>query len=356
MKLVDKLVPEAVRKLTAYHVPAAEGLVKLDAMENPWPLPAHLREAWLEQLRQVDFNRYPDPSGGELVAHIRRVSGVPDSYGLLLGNGSDELIQMLAQMLGGPGRTFLAPTPTFSMYSLISGITGTLFEGVPLDSSFAPDRDQFIGRIEQTCPACIFLAYPNNPTGNSFDRDFIRQVIDVAPGVVVLDEAYHAFSGQSWLDEVANHDNLLVMRTLSKSGLAGLRLGMLFGHPDWIEQLDKIRLPYNINSLTQASATFCLQNYSEFDRQTRQIVANREAMFARLGQIPQLVAYTSDTNFILVRLSGDADGVWQRLKEQGVLVKNLHEAGGPLENCLRFTVGTEEENELLFDALGASIR
>lgn len=349
--LREVLVPEVIRRLAAYHVPSADGLLKLDAMENPWPLPVALRDDWLARLAEVSFNRYPDPAASELVMHIRRVFGVPETYGVVLGNGSDELIQMLAQMVGGPGRTFLAPSPSFSMYSMISAMTGTAFEGVPLDENFQVNRELLLERIRESAPACVFLAFPNNPTGNSFDRETILKVIDTAPGLVVVDEAYFAFSGDSLLSEVASYNNLLVMRTLSKSGLAGLRLGMLFGQPEWTNELDKVRLPYNINSLTQASAIFCLEHYDVFEAQTRRIVANRATLLAQLDAIEGLTVFPSVTNFILVRIHGDGSAVWSALKERGILVKNLHQSGDPLENCLRLTVGTEEEVHTLVTTL-----
>lgn len=349
--LLDKLVPPLIRDLKPYHVPASRGMVKLDAMENPYQLPPALREAWLAALGSASINRYPDPGADELRQRIRRVFTVPDDSDIVLGNGSDELIQMLALLVGGPGRTFMAPAPSFSMYEMISLFTGTGFRMVPLKEDFSMDGEAMLDAIRESQPSCIFLAYPNNPTGNSFDDGIIGQIITEAPGLVVVDEAYFSFSGRTFLGRLPEARNLMVMRTLSKSGLAGLRLGMLMGDPAWIAQLDKVRLPYNINCLTQAGASFCLDHYDVLETQGATIRADREALFRQLDGISGVRAYPSDANFILVRLAVDATRVFEELKQRGVLVKNLHQPGGVLENCLRITVGAADENSALVSAL-----
>ncbi len=352
---VERLVRPAIRQLSAYHVPPAAGLVKLDAMENPYALPESLRAGWLECLAAAEINRYPDPGGATLTALIRQVFDVPAESDILLGNGSDELIQMLALLVGGPGRTFLAPSPSFSMYEMISLFTGTGFRAVPLDSSFGLDAGAMLKAIGETAPACVFLAYPNNPTGNCFDPEAIREIIARAPGLVVVDEAYCLFSGQTFLTELPAYPNLLVMRTLSKSGLAGLRLGMLMGDPRWTRELDKVRLPYNINCLTQAGAAYCLEHYAVLEAQGRSIREERGYLLEALGAVPGVTAYPSDANFILFRLDRDAVTVFERMRADGVLIKNLHQPGGALENCLRVTVSTPEENSTFLAALNRAL-
>lgn len=356
MKLIDKLVRPEIRALSAYHVPPAEGLIKLDAMENPYSLPTELHREWMEMLSHVEINRYPDPNALELKSKLRDVFEVPEYLGLVLGNGSDELIQMIAFLVGGAGQTFVAPSPSFSMYEIISITTSTAFRSIPLNNDFTPDLEQFLQEIENLNPACIFIAYPNNPTANSFDQNFIDSVIEAAPGLVLIDEAYYSFSGKSFLQQLEQRPNALVMRTLSKSGLAGLRLGMLMGHPEWTEQIEKIRLPYNINCLTQASVEFCLDHFAVFSEQAAKIIADRQWLATRLERLGGLTVYPSDTNFILVRLDFDADRVFEDLKTRGVLVKNLHRPGGLLENCLRFTVGTPEDNLRLVSALDSCLQ
>ncbi|NIP73375.1 MAG: histidinol-phosphate transaminase [Gammaproteobacteria bacterium] len=352
---VQRWVRPEIRALSAYHVPDASGLVKLDAMENPYGWPQELVGAWLGRLRRVSLNRYPDPEAGGLKRRLRQAFVLPDEAGLVLGNGSDELIQMLAMAVGGPGRAVLAPEPTFVMYRMIAAFTGTAYAGVPLHSEgFGLDMDAMAAALERHRPALVFLAYPNNPTGNLFDAAEVRALAECAPGLVVVDEAYCAFTEASLLEAVAEYDNLLVLRTVSKIGLAGLRLGMLVGPPAWLEEVDKVRLPYNINVLTQVSAEFALEHKAVLDEQSARIRADREALFEALAALPGVEPFPSRANFILFRAPrGRANALFQGLLEAGVLIKNLSGAGGALADCLRVTVGRPEENARFLEALRA---
>lgn len=351
--LVERWVRPEIKEISAYHVPDASGLIKLDAMENPYTWPDELREEWLELLRTVDVNRYPDPQAAALTERLAMTMGVPESARLLLGNGSDELIQMLAMTLGGPGRTILSVEPGFVMYHLIARFVGMEYVGVALRADdFALDTPAIIQALERHRPALVFLAYPNNPSGNLFPVSEIEQIIEAAPGVVIVDEAYAPFTDASFMPRLADYPNLLVMRTLSKMGLAGLRLGLLAGAPGWIEQIDKIRLPYNINVLTQVSAEFALRHKDIFDAQTNEIRQQREVMFDALEAIGGITPFPSEANFILVRMpQGRAQEIHAALRERGVLVKSLHRAHTSLEDCLRITVGTQEENGEFLQAL-----
>lgn len=350
--LIARLVRPEIRALKSYHVPDARGLIKLDAMENPYPWPEALKSAWLELLRAVELNRYPDPQAGALKARLREALSVPRHAALLLGNGSDELIQMVLLALARPGAVALAPVPTFVMYQQIAAAAGMGFAGVPLGADFALDRAAMLAAIETHRPAAIFISYPNNPTGNLFDRADVEAVIEAAPGVVVLDEAYHAFAGETFMDRLADRPNLLVMRTFSKQGMAGLRLGILAGGPAWLQELDKVRLPYNVNSLTQASVEFALAHAGAFDDQCREIVAERERLQAALAGLAGVEVWPSRTNFLLFRVRDRAAAeVHQRLRAARVLIKNLDAAGTPLAGCLRVTVGTPAENDAFLAAL-----
>jgi len=353
--LAARWIRPEVAALTAYHVPPAEGLIKLDAMENPYPLPAELVDLWLERLRGVALNRYPDPEAVALKARLRAVTGLPEDQGLLLGNGSDEIIQMLALAVGGPGRVVLAPEPGFVMYRMIARFTGMDYVGVPLAADFELDTEAMLAAIERHRPALVFLAYPNNPTGNLFDEAAMERIIEAAPGLVVVDEAYTAFAEASFQDRLGRHPNLLLMRTLSKLGLAGLRLGYLAGPRPWLEEIDKLRLPYNINSLTQASAEFALDHHHVFEEQTRRIRAARARLAAELAALPGLTVHPSRANFLLVRLA-DPDALFDHLLERGILVKKLHGTHPALAGCLRFTVGSEEENARLLAAVAEFLR
>ncbi|EIC22227.1 histidinol-phosphate transaminase [Thiorhodovibrio frisius] len=352
---VDALVRPAIRALRAYHVPDATGLIKLDAMENPFAMPDKLRQPWLAALGEQALNRYPDPRASLLQTTLRATMGIPADMGLVLGNGSDELIQMLALALTEPGRKLLSFDPGFVMYRMIATFAGLDYVGVPLRAEdFALDLDAALAAIEKHRPILTFLAYPNNPTGNLFEADSIARIIEASPGLVVVDEAYAPFTDHSFLSRLGDWPNLLVLRTVSKMGLAGLRLGYLAGPAEWIGEIDKTRLPYNINVLTQTSAVFALRHAEVFDAQTQMIRTERERLAAALMAMNALQVYPSEANFLLLRMPvGSAGRVFEGLKSQGVLIKNLDGAHPQLRDCLRVTVGSADENQAFLAALTA---
>jgi histidinol-phosphate aminotransferase len=353
---VAQWIRSEVRQLSAYHVAAAEDLIKLDAMENPYTWSPELVAAWLERLRTVSVNRYPDPDARRLKARLRHYMAVSEEAALLLGNGSDELIQMVLLAVAGPGRTVVAPEPTFVMYRQIATVLGLQYHGVPLRENFALDLPAMLQAMEEQQPAVVFVAYPNNPTGNLFSAAEMQAIIEAAPGLVVIDEAYSAFAGHSFMPRLRDYEHLLVMRTLSKIGLAGLRLGMLAGSSLWLKELEKVRLPYNINELTQVSAEFALEQSAELDEQARLICGDRVRLQNALQQLPGVRVYPSDANFILFRTPpGRAEAIFPAIKAQGVLIKNLSGQGGSLTDCLRVTVGTGEENRAFLEALVAAL-
>lgn len=348
---VTRWIRPDIRGLSAYHVPDASGLIKLDAMENPWTWPEDLRQEWLQLLHGTDVNRYPDPQAVALAAQLRVSMSVPDNMAMLLGNGSDEIIQMLAMAVNGSGRNILSAEPGFVMYRMIAIWCGMSYTGVPLNAeNFSLDMPALRQAIAEQDPALIFLAYPNNPTGNLFDENDILEVLEMAPGLVVVDEAYAPFADTSFMPRLGQYDNLLVMRTVSKLGLAGLRLGMLAGPPAWLEQIDKLRMPYNINVLTQVTARFALAHHEVLDEQTARIRQEREKMLEALQSLKGITAYPSQANFILVRTApAQADPLFNTLLENGILVKKLHGSHPLLKDCLRFTVGRPEENARLLE-------
>jgi histidinol-phosphate aminotransferase len=349
-KSPQEIIREEILALTAYHVPDSTGMVKLDAMENPYPLPAEVRARIAHRLGDAPLNRYPDPQAVTLKARLREVLGLPAGAHLLLGNGSDELIQLLVLASARPGAVVLGLEPSFSMFRMISTFVGAHYVGVDLREDFALDSGRLLAAIGQHGPALTFIAYPNNPTGNLFDAQAVLRVLDAAPGLVVIDEAYHAFAGRSFIDRLAHHDNLLVMRTLSKVGLAGIRLGVLAGAQAWLAELDKLRLPYNVNTLTQIVATEVLQHETVLTEQAAAIKLERRRMSRELGRMPGVTAFPSDANFILFRVS-NAERVFDDLKNRGILVKGLHGSHVLLENCLRVTVGTPDENDAFLSSL-----
>ncbi|MFN2645001.1 MAG: histidinol-phosphate transaminase [Burkholderiales bacterium] len=346
MKPEDLIRPE-ILAMSAYAVPHAAGMVKLDAMENPFPLPPALRRELADRLARVELNRYPEPNPGRLRELIARRMGVPPGMELLLGNGSDDLIQILTLALSRPGAALMYPAPTFVMYSMNAAFTGMRVVAVPLRDDFSLDTDAFIARMRAERPALVFLAYPNNPTGVLYPRSDVLRVIEAAPGVVVLDEAYHVFAGETFMHELARHENLLVLRTVSKLGLAGIRLGYLAGRAEWIRELNKVRQVYNINVLTEAAALFVLEHLDVLEAQAAEIRAERERLGVALAAMPGVHVFPSRANFYLVRV-GNAERTYEALARQGVLVRKLHPA---LAHCLRITVGTPEENRILLNAL-----
>jgi histidinol-phosphate aminotransferase len=350
-KITHWVRPE-IQALKSYHVPDPGGLIKLDAMENPWSWPESLRAGWCAALQSVSLNRYPDPGAQGLQAAMRSAMEVPEASAVILGNGSDELIQMIIQTVGAPGHVVMAPEPTFVMYRQLALVAGLKFAGVPLTEDFSLDGTAMLEAITVHQPAVVFLAYPNNPSGNLFAVAAIRQILEEAPGLVVVDEAYAPFTDASFMPLLPEYDNLLVLRTVSKMGLAGLRLGLLAGAPDWLEQIDKTRLPYNLGSLNQATGCFALQHKAVFDMQAGLIRQDRADLFAGLQALPQLTVYPSEANFILFRVPrGQASALHAGLREAGILVKILDGSAPALADCLRVTVGTAEENSLFLDAL-----
>ena len=277
---------------------------------------------------------------------------IPDEYDILLGNGSDELIQMICLAIASPERVVMSPEPSFVMYSMLAGITGMRYWGVALRSDFTLDLPAMLDALKKHNPALLFLAQPNNPTGNLFPAEQVRTLVKNAPGLVVIDEAYTPFCDSDYLPLMKEFENVLIMRTFSKVGLAGLRLGFLIGRSDWLAEFDKVRLPYNINSLTQAGAAFALEHFDAFREQATQIRADRGDLFQALQEVPGLEVFPTEANFVLVRTFGiDASRVYAELAQRGILIKCLDGAHPLLRNCLRITVGTPEENSRCVAAL-----
>lgn len=350
MKPANLVRPE-ILALKAYHVADAAGMVKLDAMENPYALPPALRRELAEVLARVDLNRYPEPSGRELRALIAKKMAVPQGMELLLGNGSDDLIQIITLALARPGAVMMFPAPTFVMYSMNAVLSGMKAVPVPLREDYAFDADAFIARVRAERPALVYLAYPNNPTGVLYPERDILKVIEACEGLVVVDEAYHVFAGRTFMPHLEKYANLAVLRTVSKLGLAGIRLGYLASRPEWIAELNKVRQAYNVNVLTQAAAMFMLERLEVLEEQASRIRAERESLRKELQKLKNLTVFPSEANFFLVRVP-DAERTFEALRRQGVLVRNLHPG---LDGCLRVTVGTPEENRILLSALKESL-
>ena len=350
----EKLLRPELLALHAYHVPPASGMIKLDAMENPYPLPQGLRDEIARLVADAAINRYPDAGAHRLKEDIHSVTNLPSGMDVLLGNGSDEIIQLLALAVAKPGAVLLSVEPSFVMYKMIATFVGMRYVGVPLKEDFSLDLFATLEAIRRERPALVFLAYPNNPTGNLFDAEAITQIIQTAPGLVVVDEAYYAFARDSFIPHLARYDNLLVMRTFSKLGMAGLRLGFLAGSAVWLSQLEKLRLPYNVGVLPQLVASKLLEHHTVLLAQAESIKWERAKLLAALDAIEGVEAYPSEANFILFRVA-KATQVFDGLKQRGVLIKNLNGGHPALTDCLRVTVGTSDESQRFIAALQDTI-
>ncbi len=346
-----------VQAMHAYAIQDCTGMVKLDAMENPYQLPLALQAELGQRLGALAVNRYPGARIDDLRAALARHVALPSGCALLLGNGSDELISLLALACAMPGASVLAPVPGFVMYAMSAQLQGLAFHGVPLTPDFELDEAAMLAAIEQHRPAITYLAYPNNPSANLWDDAVIERIILAVGeqgGLVVMDEAYQPFASKSYIDRMDRHGHVLLMRTLSKFGLAGVRLGYLMGPQALIEQLDKVRPPYNVSVLNCECALFALEHEAVFAAQALAIREQRAMLFEALADLPGVRAYPSDANMILLRVP-DAQRSFNGLRQRKVLVKNVSSLHPLLANCLRLTVGTADENRLMLAALQESL-
>jgi len=357
--IAARVIRPEVQAMHAYHVADAEGLVKLDVMESPYRLPDGLALEIGQIVSEVALNRYPVPSATRLRALIRDVMQVPEGCDVLLGNGSDECIQYITAAVAREGAVVMAPEPSFAMFSMYALLYRLRFAGQPLRADFTLDIEAFLAAMARERPALVWLAYPNNPTGNAFPVGDLERILRAAPGLVVIDEAYQPFAGSTFMPRLAEFPNLVVMRTVSKIGMAGLRLGYVCGRPAWIEEFNKTRSPFNINVLTEAVAIKLLQNKKLLDAQAAKVLEERERLRPELGRLPGLTVFPSAANFLLVRIAGTKGSgtrAFERLRSQGVLVKDFSGGHPLLDNCLRLTVGTPEENRILLAALREALK
>jgi histidinol-phosphate aminotransferase len=357
--LIANVIRADVRATQAYAVPDASGLIKLDAMENPYELPRALREELARRLADAVLNRYPMASYASLKEKVCATLGVPAGYDVLLGNGSDELIQIVTTTVATQERraAVLAPVPAFVMYARSAQFAGVDFVGVKLKPDFSLDMEAMLAAIALHKPAVVFLAYPNNPTGNLFAVEDIEAILGAQGehGLVVVDEAYQPFARVTFMDRLAEFENLVVMRTVSKLGLAGIRLGYMTAAPRLLAEFEKVRPPYNVNVLTQVAAEFALDHVSVLDKQAEAINGERERLAGELAALPGVEVFTSSANFISLRVP-DAAAICAKLLEEKVLIKNLSKMHSMLANCIRVTVSTPEENSAFLNGLRAALR
>jgi histidinol-phosphate aminotransferase len=346
---ITKLIKPNVRGLAAYHIDETRVRIKLDAMENPYGMPEAVRRDIAAAVRDLPINLYPDPSGKQLKKAIASLWKMKPEQ-MILGNGSDELIQTIVLAFGGP---VLVPTPTFAMYDITSRALDQMIMSVPLTEDFDLDAELMLKKAKVSKAKVIFLACPNNPTGNRFSDRAIRTILDKTTAAVVIDEAYFSFSGKTYLPLLGKYPNMIILRTLSKIGFAGLRVGVLVASEEIVNELNKIRLPYNINSLSQAVAVAALKHKTVLNDQISRLISERKKLYNALSKMQGITAYPSETNFLMFRTDSDASVIHQKLKRAGILIKNLSKPG-PLKNCLRVTIGTPRENQEFLRTLKSS--
>jgi histidinol-phosphate aminotransferase len=350
-------IRQDVQSMHAYAIQESAGMVKLDAMENPHRLNADLQIALGERLGALALNRYPGERVNELRHALAQYAGMPEGFDIMLGNGSDELISLLAMACDVPGASILSPLPGFVMYAMSAQLQGLAFHGVPLTADFELDEAAMLAAIAQHKPSIVYLAYPNNPTGNLWSDDTIEKIVlaqGAQGGLVVMDEAYQPFASRSYADRIARHSHVLLMRTLSKFGLAGVRLGYMIGPKALVAEIDKVRPPYNISVLNTECALFALEHADVFATQAKDLRAQRARLLKELASLAGVTPFPSEANMILVRVP-DAAKTFEGLKAQGVLIKNVSKMHPLLANCLRLTVGTAPENTQLLAAMKASV-
>ncbi|HEY0856655.1 MAG TPA: histidinol-phosphate transaminase, partial [Albitalea sp.] len=336
---MGRVIRQDIQSMHGYAVQPSAGMVKLDTMENPFRLPPALREELGQRLAEVALNRYPAERGDVLRAKLAEHAKMPDHCDIMLGNGSDELISLLAMACDVPGSTVLAPLPGFVMYEMSARLQGLKFVGVPLTAEFELDLPAMLNAVREHRPALVYLAYPNNPTANLWDDAAIDAIIEAAPGLVVMDEAYQPFAARDSMARLQRHEHVLLMRTMSKFGLAGVRIGYLIGRKPLIAELDKLRPPFNISVLNCETALFALEHADEYARQAAIIRSERDRLLEELAGLPGVTPFRSEANMILARVP-DSKKAFEGMRSRGVLVKNVAFMHPLLENCVRLTVGT----------------
>jgi histidinol-phosphate aminotransferase len=354
---LKQLIRQDVQSMHAYAIQDSAGMVKLDAMENPHRLPAGLQAHLGQRLGGLALNRYPDGRVNDLRKALADYAQMPEGFDIMLGNGSDELISLLALACAVPGAAVLAPLPGFVMYAMSAQLQGLKFIGVDLTPDFELDEAAMLAAIAEHKPSITYLAYPNNPTANLWDDAVIEKIVDAVGaqgGLVVMDEAYQPFSSKSYIDRIAKHSHVLLMRTLSKFGLAGVRLGYMMGPQALIAEIDKVRPPYNISVLDYECALFALEHQEVFAEQAQDLMVQRALLLDALSAMKGVKAWKSDANMILLRVA-DAAKTFEGLRLRKVLIKNVSKMHPLLANCLRVTVGTAEENAQMLAALEESL-
>tara|TARA_B100000686_G_scaffold355104_1_gene469945 strand:- start:5202 stop:6263 length:1062 start_codon:yes stop_codon:yes gene_type:complete len=337
---LERFIREDIKALKPYYIESFDCDIKLHANENPFPPSPEIQRVFIESLSEIELNRYPEPSSKELRSILSERLGVSQER-LVVGNGSDELIFLLMQVFCKPGDAVAFPDPTFAMYSIIAKGMGLKPVAFPLDDQWDFHAEPFLKLAQQNGVQIIFISYPNNPTGNCFSKEQVKKIIEEFEGIVVLDEAYFDFSQKSFIDIIEAHNNLVILRSLSKIGLAALRVGFGVAHSKIIDEINKVRLPYNSNAVSQKFSAKALSNFPIIQEQIDKIRYEQKRLYAALSQIQSITVFSSDSNFILFRSESE---IFSGLVDAGILIRDLN-SHPRLNSCLRVTVGSPEEND-----------
>ncbi|MFH0925296.1 MAG: histidinol-phosphate transaminase [bacterium] len=322
--------------------------ILLDGNESPYPPSSKIKDLIKTRLDSLDLNRYPDPEAKILKEDLAKYYGVETSN-IILGNGSDELILYLILAFCNNSDSIICPSPTFAMYKILAQTAGTQYIEIPLDQDFDLECNLLIDTIEEKKSKLLFLASPNNPTGNTFSSSMILDLLNQKNCIVVLDEAYGYFCKKSFLKKLDKYDNLIILKTFSKIGLAGLRFGVLICNEHLIKEISKVRLPFNVNSFSQMVTSIILENTLELEKDINIIIKERDFLFSNLNSIKGVTPYPTEANFILFKSNIDVDIVYNELVNKGILVRNFKHPR--LKNSLRVTVGLPEENKKFIEGL-----
>jgi histidinol-phosphate aminotransferase len=347
------VIKPEVRGLTAYTLKHFDADVKLDQNENPYELPADLKREVVERVLHRPWGRYPEFVPASVVKSLAKFAGWPEE-GILVGNGSNELIQASLSVTLGPGRRLAVPQPTFTLYKLMATTLQADVDPVFLDrENLTFDTDKLVQSARKA--DVVVICSPNNPTGNVFDREALVAVLKNARGIVLVDEAYHEFSGQTAVPLLSSHPNLVVLRTFSKAmSMAGLRFGYMMAHPEIAREIYKSKLPYNVNIFTLAAAEIILEKHDVLNRGIAALVRERDRVFAELQKRPAIRPFPSKANFILLKTGKPPRELFDALYKQGVLIRDVS-AYPLLEQCLRVSIGTPEENDRFLAALDRAL-
>lgn len=345
---------DGVRALEGYHSPQLDVAVRLNTNESPYEPPEAFVDAWLDALRKLPLNRYPDRDARDLRETLGRQLGQPPER-LFCANGSNEVLQTLLLTYGGAGRAAAVFEPSYALHAHIASITGTEVVVGERRADYTIDPDAARALIAEHRPIIVFVCSPNNPTGTVEPASSVEALLDATDGLVVVDEAYGEFAPESYLPRVSDDGRLVVVRTYSKVwSMASLRLGFAVASPEVVEQLEKVVLPYHLAVATQVAGTLALDFSDEMTSRVTRLVAERARVERELGAVDRVAAVPSGANFVLFKVHGDGHALWQALVDRGVLVRDFSR-WPRLTDCLRVTIGTPEENDAFLAALRESL-